>query len=555
MKAALTFLVLALSALAQEERPVPGSLEGIVFDFRTGSPMVNTPMNLSSTQRPAGRGNRGAQLATPDFATTTDSAGKFSFKNIGPGEYRLVPGAGYGYAGRQRDFPTTSTVFTFSSGQQIRGLRLPVVPLSIVSGRILDQNDQPQPSVPVELYELVYSVSGEKYLGTSRGSTVTDQSGRYRIVDIEPGELYLVARKEVGQPLFPITYYPGAVDPENATPIRVSGTEVGGIDIRLGGTDLHTIRVKVPRPAGVTPELMALFTVSTQSRGRFLTALMIPRTIVPQFLALGNDTYASPPLPPDNYIIDVTWRSPTGGPSGAALMAARWRYPKARFLVHLEDKNVDAGTIVNWSTPTSISGRMFANGLTEPDFPQYNISLVSAEPAADSVRLAFAADGTFNLPELVPGRYSVRAQALPGGLHLVSARFAGREVVDMIFTIEQNSSGPLEFTIAPGAGSIDGSVATIKDEPVTFGRVVLVPSLNRRGNPNLFVSVFTDQTGAYSFKTVPPGDYTLIAWDWVRLYSYLNPAVLSEVEGRGKKITVAPGSQNRVTLQAIAGSR
>jgi hypothetical protein len=182
------------------------------------------------------------------------------------------------------------------------------------------------------------------------------------------------------------------------------------------------------------------------------------------------------------------------------------------------------------------------NGLTEPpNFPQYNISLVSAEPSAGSVRLLFAADGTFSLPELVPGRFSVRAQALPDGLHLVSARFAGREVVDTIFTVEQNSTGPLEFTVAPGARSIEGIVATAKDEAVTFGRVVLVPSLNRRGNPNFFTSVFTDHTGAFSFKGVPPGAYTLIAWEWVRLYSYLNPAVLSEFEGRGKKITVAPG--------------
>jgi hypothetical protein len=67
--------------------------------------------------------------------------------------------------------------------------------------------------------------------------------------------------------------------------------------------------------------------------------------------------------------------------------------------------------------------------------------------------------------------------------------------------------------------------------------------------------VTTDYTGAFSIKGVPPGDYTLIAWDWVRLFSYLNPDALREFEGRGKKVTVVAGSQNRVTLQAIQGSR
>jgi hypothetical protein len=172
----------------------------------------------------------------------------------------------------------------------------------------------------------------------------------------------------------------------------------------------------------------------------------------------------------------------------------------------------------------------------------------------DSVRLAFAADGTFKLPELTPGRFSVRAQ-LPSDLYLVSARFAGREILDTVFTVEQDSTGPLEFTVASGSASIEGTVTTKTDDPAPFARVVLVPSLNRRGNPNLFVSVFTDYTGAFSIKSVPPGDYTLLAWDWVRLYSYLNPEVLGAYEGSGRNITVRPGSQNRVSLQAIEGAR
>jgi hypothetical protein len=555
MKAAFIFFLLALSALAQQEQPVPATIEGILLNFETGSPMANVPMRFSSMQSPAGRGGRGARTANPDFAMNTDSLGRFTFKGIEPGQYRLEPGAGFVYAGFQRDF--TATILTISSGQDIRGLRLPVAKLSTVSGRIVDQNDQGQAGVTVEAYELVYSVSGEKYLGQPRGlGTRTDANGFYRLTDVEAGELYLVARPLANRPMFPVTYYPGVVDAENAVSVRVSGPDTGGIDIRLGFTDLRSIRVKVPRPPGVGADLKAVFLISTPSRGAFKTALMQPSTLAPQFEALPNDMYRSSPLPPDDYIVDVTWAIPNFGGAAAVLMGARFQNPKARFTVRLEDKDADAGTVVTWSTPSSISGKVFASGIPQPpDFSGFNISLASAEPIADSARLPFAADGTFKLATLMPGRYSVRATTLPDGLHLVSARFSGREIVDTVFNVEANSTGPFEFTVAPGAGSIEGTVATAKDEPVTFGRVVLVPSLNRRGNPNLFVSVFTDETGAFSFKGVPPGDYTLIAWEWVRLYSYLNPAVLSEFEGRGKKITVAPGSQNRVTLQAIAGSR
>jgi len=80
--------------------------------------MANAPLRLSSTQSPAGRGNRGARLATPDFAISTDAAGRFAFKGVVPGEYRLEPGAGYVYAGFQRDFPRV--IFTVNEGQRIR---------------------------------------------------------------------------------------------------------------------------------------------------------------------------------------------------------------------------------------------------------------------------------------------------------------------------------------------------------------------------------------------------------------------------------------------------
>jgi hypothetical protein len=90
--------------------------------------------------------------------------------------------------------------------------------------------------VRVELFELVYTAAGEKYFGQLRGSgTRTDERGFYRITYVEYGELYAVARPWVGRPIFPVTYYPGIIDAENAVPIRVlSGTTVSGIDIRLG---------------------------------------------------------------------------------------------------------------------------------------------------------------------------------------------------------------------------------------------------------------------------------------------------------------------------------
>jgi hypothetical protein len=112
---------------------------------------------------------------SPARTTKTDAAGKFLFTDVDPGSYTLAAGAGFTYAGNQRDF--NSVTVTVAPGQLVSGLRLPIVSLSTITGRVLDEKDLPQSSVQLELYELVYAKTGEKYLGQSRGSATTDQSG------------------------------------------------------------------------------------------------------------------------------------------------------------------------------------------------------------------------------------------------------------------------------------------------------------------------------------------------------------------------------------------
>jgi hypothetical protein len=71
-----------------------------------------------------------------------------------------------------------------------------------------------------------------------------------------------------------------------------------------------------------------------------------------------------------------------------------WRPPKARFRSEIEDKDVDAGAILEWNTPASIEGRVFVTGLsTTPVFTNYTLSLASAEPVADSVRITPGPNG------------------------------------------------------------------------------------------------------------------------------------------------------------------
>ena len=46
MKAALLFILIAATSLAQQQQPEPGSVEGIAFAFGQGKPLADAPLEL-----------------------------------------------------------------------------------------------------------------------------------------------------------------------------------------------------------------------------------------------------------------------------------------------------------------------------------------------------------------------------------------------------------------------------------------------------------------------------------------------------------------------------
>jgi hypothetical protein len=331
---------------------------------------------------------------------------------------------------------------------------------------------------------------------------------------------------------------------------------------------LYTITITVPKPSGLSDAFTPLFMISTESRGRFKTDLISPGPVVSVFTPIGRDRYRSIPLPPDSYVVEVRWRGPgTENDSGVTLLGSTSRYPKARF-PELIDKNVDAGTLTNWSQSTSISGRVFfgtpapqlglptESGLADiENFPLYIRSMeYAAGYVSEDIPIAVRTDGTFKLREVPPGSYTIHDE-LPAPWYVSSGLFAGRETIDRVFIVEPDSTGPLDITLAQGAGTITGTVQTVSGDAVTLGTVVLVPELSRRGNPSLFTVTKTDHKGAFTLRGVPPGNYTVLAWDWVRWNSYYNAEILAESEGRGVKVTVEARSRQNINVRAIEGSR
>jgi hypothetical protein len=380
-----------------------------------------------------------------------------------------------------------------------------------------------------------YSPSGVKWLSGIGRQASTDESGTYRFSNLEPGQYYLAAKPGSTRAPFLTSFYPGVASAENAVAVTVvSGTETSGYEFSLVSGAQHTIRFAAPRPASVKEDVTPRFSLRPVSHGYLIT----PFSLSTAFEVLRDGVYRSPPVPPDSYLLDVIWDVNN----------------RARATIEVVDKDVDAGILMPRKSG-SVSGRILKRELPEDfNLSQSFFSLDDVEPEAGGVLVPPASrDGTFKLERVAEGRYVIAPSALLSrrDLYVASARLGSREVLGDILTLDGGTVQNLEITVAAGTGGIQGILHNARNEPVPFGRVVLIPPRLLRGNPHLFFSAVADHAGAFTLENVSPGDYDVLAWDYVEDFAYLNSDFLKRYEGQSAKVRVEPRSRQNLRVVAV----
>jgi len=215
-------LAAVLLALALQQQEQPGSIEGTIIA--------------------AGEPQPGITVVLGKQATRTDAAGKYSLRDVPPGRHTIRIGAPF----RAPTVPVYRTIAVAPGQSAVAGFEVTLH--GSVSGRILDEFDEPVPGSEVVLLGREYAAGSARYY--RRHATRTNDQGEYRVEFVRPGVPYLVLLRPVEaaatkarsdapadprlrRPTTVPTFFPAATDYAGATPIVLRpGEHREAVDIR-----------------------------------------------------------------------------------------------------------------------------------------------------------------------------------------------------------------------------------------------------------------------------------------------------------------------------------
>jgi hypothetical protein len=105
--------------------------------------------------------------------------------------------------------------------------------------------------------------------------------------------------------------------------------------------------------------------------------------------------------------------------------------------------------------------------------------------------------------------------------------------------------------LSTSAGSVDGDVVGADQKPVANITVVLVPPDDRRQNTSLYRTSRSNEQGRYTMSNVPPGRYTVYAWESVPAGAYQNAEFIGRYAGRGTTVVVQPSAHTTTNVRVI----
>jgi Carboxypeptidase regulatory-like domain len=582
--ACLALLLQTLTASPFQQQPAAkGSIEGVVTRAGTGDPIPGARVTLTrigagfpqgAPPPPSARVAIESVLSptASGISAVTDSQGRFTFKDLDSGAYRVSAGAN-GYSKQefgQRTSGAQGTPINLNSGQ-IVSIGVSLLPAGSVSGRIRDNRGQPAVGIQVQVLKPTYNGNGQRSF-QSAGSSRTDDRGEYRLFWVTPGRYFVMAssganpsggalisspNEMAGDGIAP-TFYPGSLDISQAATIDVKpGADIGGVDVIVNRQPSYRIRGRVIDSRNGQAPTVANVSLNTP----LLTG---GTSISPSVVSYdGRDgTFELRDVSPGPHTIRVTLpnSSNTVTPANAGTISAAAQAVYGQIALNVMG-DMDA-IVVTLSAGVSIPGRLSTEGPDSAGTPgtgslaSYRVQLRPAAGAIFSIggsppqSQSTSADGVFRIDNVVSGEYFVSISPLPLNVYVKQARFNQNDVLSKPMQFSSSDSGTLEVLLSSYGAQVDGTVMDERQRGVPNTQAVLIPD-RLRDRIDLYKTATTDSSGHFAFRGIAPGEYHLFAWEAIDPYAYFDPDVMKQFESNGKPMHIVESAKENVDVRVI----
>jgi protocatechuate 3,4-dioxygenase beta subunit len=512
----------------------------------------------------------------------TDSSGHFSFKDLSPGKYNLraTRDGFFGPPVNGSASTIATKTITIEAQNPVPPADLFMVQGGIISGRIRDPNGQPISGVTVAATHVTYTNGRAQW--TSIATKPTDDRGEYRIFWVSPGEYAIgITPRALSaipgpQDSWARTFYPGVTDPATATTLTVKdGMEISGTDFTIqtvASTAVFKITGKaqnpqaVPNPnTGVADRNINTFILSPREPG-ILDSLNPPsvQNALP-VASRPNGEFEIRNVRMGSYDLIAYYLAPVtalpappvpavpGAPAIVTPPVRRYNIDR----VHVEVRNADVdGVSLSIQKGSEISGKIVNQGTSPIPLDRVRLSLHSLDTLPESFAtivgsIPVDADGSFSAKDIAAAKYSLQVTGLPETAYVVDIRQGGTSIFDGGMTVGEQAVTSIEVLVGSNTATLDGNVQSADRKPVANATVVLVPPVSHRSNSMMYRMAHTDENGNFSMKGIPPGEFTLFAWENVYPTAWMNADFLAKYQNRGRPIAASQGSHIDAQVDVI----
>jgi hypothetical protein len=472
------------------------------------------------------------ELRPAGVFSTTDSKGVFTFRNVAPGYYTLIPRKD-GFVPQKdtgRGVSELGMTIRVEGGQVRQDIELPMIPAPTISGFVYHPDGAPLAAGVVQAHGRRYTPFGPQVRVMKK--VLTSDLGEYRLYWLNFGE-YIVGAS------YGERVRGSAMTGVHLSP-NVSKADEGYATIFYGGTtnpgEARSIRLAPGIYAG-TANIALTDVPRFKVQGQLVASTAVPADVRIAFVPAGSDLTGGA-----DYSVIAT----AGGnfeitgvaPGAYVLFASGSRVSSDVVSITVGNQDIDRLRIPLYPM-TTVEG-FVKPSVTSPS--QMRLQFIRRSIEVDQkFEIALDEYGGFTI-DVGVGHYDIFLEGLASGEYIAETRYAARDILPTGIIVGGDPPGPLEIEVRAADASVEGRIVNNRGGASGGAQVVLVPERKFRQRPDRYFIGYTDETGAFQLNSVPAGEYTAYAFEQIEpgahfAFAY-SPLVNSRFAPYGSQVIV-----------------